>query len=122
MLGQHRTNAGAGKLAAIADRHRRRGDDGAEHARARAAPGNRVGHGWSSGPELVGLSVSCEIAPVQAIREKGIMSDTRAAILRWTAEDRDKLVGFLAALVRLPSPNPPGDTRAAAAFLHDELV
>jgi len=50
------------------------------------------------------------------------MSDTRARILRWVAEDREKLIGFLSAFVRVPSPNPPGDTRAAAAFLHDELA
>jgi succinyl-diaminopimelate desuccinylase len=56
------------------------------------------------------------------IGEQGIMSDTRARILRWVAEDREKLIGFLSAFVRVPSPNPPGDTRAAAAFLHDELA
>jgi len=50
------------------------------------------------------------------------MSHAREMILRWIDEDREKLVGFLAAFVRVPSPNPPGDTRAAAAFLHHELA
>ena len=34
---------------------------------------------------------------------------------------REALVGFLSEFVRVPSPNPPGDTRAGAAFLHDQL-
>jgi len=50
------------------------------------------------------------------------MSRTRATILQWIEEDREKLVGFLSSFVRVPSPNPPGDTRAAAAFLHDALA
>ena len=50
------------------------------------------------------------------------MSRTRETILRWIEEDREKLVGFLSGFVRVPSPNPPGDTRAAAAFLHNALV
>ena len=45
MLGQRRTDPGAGKLAAIADGDGGCGDDGAEHARTRAAPSKRVGHG-----------------------------------------------------------------------------
>jgi succinyl-diaminopimelate desuccinylase len=50
------------------------------------------------------------------------MSRTPETILRWIDEDREKLVGFLSGFVRVPSPNPPGDTRAAAAFLHDALA
>ncbi|MBV9784804.1 MAG: M20/M25/M40 family metallo-hydrolase [Acidisphaera sp.] len=36
---------------------------------------------------------------------------------RRIAEQRDELVRFLSELVRAPSPNPPGDTRAACAVL-----
>ena len=50
------------------------------------------------------------------------MSRARETILRWIDEDREKLIGFLSGFVRVPSPNPPGDTRAAAAFLHDALT
>jgi succinyl-diaminopimelate desuccinylase len=50
------------------------------------------------------------------------MSRARETILRWIDEDREKLIGFLSGFVRVPSPNPPGDTRAAAAFLHDALA
>ena len=49
------------------------------------------------------------------------MSSLRESILGWIDQDRDKLVAFLSDFVRVPSPNPPGDTRAAAAFLHDNL-
>jgi succinyl-diaminopimelate desuccinylase len=45
----------------------------------------------------------------------------RETILGWIEEDRNKLIDFLARLVRIPSPNPPGDTRAAAALLLAEL-
>ncbi|MEK9754673.1 MAG: M20 family metallopeptidase [Rhodospirillaceae bacterium] len=37
------------------------------------------------------------------------------------AEERARLEALLAALVRLPSPDPPGDERAIAAFLGDHL-
>ena len=49
------------------------------------------------------------------------MSGVRETILGWIEQDRDELVGFLSDFVRVPSPNPPGDTRAGAAFLHDRL-
>lgn len=49
------------------------------------------------------------------------MSGTRETILAWIERDREKLVSFLSEFVRVPSPNPPGDTRAGAAFLHDQL-
>ena len=45
------------------------------------------------------------------------MSDGRAQIIRWIDEDRDLLVDLLSAFVRAKSPNPPGDTREAAAVL-----
>jgi len=38
-------------------------------------------------------------------------------LLAWIEQDRERLVAFLAEFVRVPSPNPPGDTRAAMAFL-----
>ena len=50
------------------------------------------------------------------------MSRARETILRWIDEEREELIGFLSRFVRVPSPNPPGDTRAAAAFLHDALA
>lgn len=49
------------------------------------------------------------------------MASVRETILGWIEQDRDALVGFLSQFVRVPSPNPPGDTRAGAAFLHDQL-
>jgi succinyl-diaminopimelate desuccinylase len=42
-------------------------------------------------------------------------------ILAWIERDRDALVRFLSEFVAIPSPNPPGDTRAAARFLTDRL-
>lgn len=45
------------------------------------------------------------------------MTAPRDRILDWIEADRDKLVRFLSAFVAIPSPNPPGDTREAAAFL-----
>src|SRR5262252_5043327 len=45
VLGQHRTDPGAGKLAAIADGDGGCGDDAAEHTGARAVPSKRIGHG-----------------------------------------------------------------------------
>ena len=38
-------------------------------------------------------------------------------ILAWIEEDRDMLVRFLSNFIRIPSPNPPGDTRAVARFV-----
>lgn len=43
------------------------------------------------------------------------------AILGWIEQDRDEIVGFLSSFVAIPSPNPPGDTRAAADFLRGYL-
>jgi succinyl-diaminopimelate desuccinylase len=49
------------------------------------------------------------------------MSDTRATLLGWIERDRDEIVRFLSKFVAIASPNPPGDTRTAAAFLHDTI-
>jgi succinyl-diaminopimelate desuccinylase len=50
------------------------------------------------------------------------MSHAREMILRWIEEDRQKLIAFLSGFVRVPSPNPPGDTRAAAAYLYEQIA
>ena len=49
------------------------------------------------------------------------MSDTRQALLKRIDADRDRLVGFLQAFTRIDTANPPGDTRAGAAFIADFL-
>jgi succinyl-diaminopimelate desuccinylase len=52
------------------------------------------------------------------------LSDGKATILSWIERDRNRLVDFLRRFVQARSPNPPGDTRAAAdhvrAFLEAE--
>lgn len=45
----------------------------------------------------------------------------REQILTWIEEDREALVQFLSRFVAVPSPNLPGDTRAAAGFLLEHL-
>src|SRR5262245_54059621 len=45
----------------------------------------------------------------------------RETLLSCIERDRDALVKFLSDFVAIPSPNPPGDTRQAAGFLHDRL-
>src|SRR2546423_1354477 len=45
------------------------------------------------------------------------MSKDRHVLLNWIEEDRDRLVTFLSEFLRTRSPNPPGDTRTAAAFV-----
>jgi acetylornithine deacetylase/succinyl-diaminopimelate desuccinylase-like protein len=45
------------------------------------------------------------------------VSAPRRALLARIAAEEAALVGLLSALVRAASPNPPGDTRAAAAVL-----
>jgi len=45
------------------------------------------------------------------------MTSQREMLLRWIDEDRDKLVDFLSRFVQAKSPNPPGDTREATAFV-----
>ena len=49
------------------------------------------------------------------------MSDKRQALLRRIDADRDPLVDFLQAFTRIDTSNPPGDTRAGAAFIGDFL-
>jgi len=49
------------------------------------------------------------------------MTSTRETILGWIDADRNRLVQFLSEFVGVPTPNPPGDTRAGAAFLHAVL-
>ena len=45
------------------------------------------------------------------------MSDTRQALLQRIDADRDRLVTFLQDFTRIDTSNPPGDTRAGAAFI-----
>lgn len=47
---------------------------------------------------------------------------TKQAMLEAIESERDTLIQFLQAFVQAPSPNPPGDTRAAAAVLQDFLT
>lgn len=48
--------------------------------------------------------------------------DLQDQLLRWIDADRDRLVRFLSDFTAIPTPNPPGDTRAGAAFLMDHLT
>ena len=41
-------------------------------------------------------------------------SEAKETLLAWIERDRERLISFLSQLVRAASPNPPGDTRAAA--------
>jgi succinyl-diaminopimelate desuccinylase len=50
------------------------------------------------------------------------MTNVRDTLLGWIERDRDAIVQFLAEFVAVPSPNPPGDTRAAAEFLHARIA
>jgi succinyl-diaminopimelate desuccinylase len=45
----------------------------------------------------------------------------KAELLAWIEQDREAIITFLCDLVRAPSPNPPGDTREAAAVITDLL-
>ena len=45
------------------------------------------------------------------------MDDGKRMLLDWIAEDEEILVEFLSAFVQAKSPNPPGDTREAAAHV-----
>jgi succinyl-diaminopimelate desuccinylase len=45
------------------------------------------------------------------------MSDVKRQLARWIDDDRDTIIGFLCEFVRAKSPNPPGDTRQAAAHV-----
>jgi len=50
------------------------------------------------------------------------VSDARQALLARIEADRDRLVRFLQDLTRIDTSNPPGDTRAGAAFIADVLA
>lgn len=41
----------------------------------------------------------------------------KQTLLGWIENDRDKLVDFLCSFIQAESPNPPGDTREAAAYI-----
>src|SRR5580692_8576994 len=45
------------------------------------------------------------------------MSSDRELLCNWIDKERDILVAFLQGFIRAKSPNPPGDTRAAAAHI-----
>lgn len=45
------------------------------------------------------------------------MSEARQALLRRIEADQDRLVRFLHEFTRIDTSNPPGDTRAGAAFI-----
>jgi succinyl-diaminopimelate desuccinylase len=45
------------------------------------------------------------------------MDSTKKQLLKWIDEDEDKLINFLSGFIQAKSPNPPGDTREAAAYI-----
>jgi succinyl-diaminopimelate desuccinylase len=45
------------------------------------------------------------------------MDETKRQLLAWIDADRDRLITFLSQFVQAKSPNPPGDTREAAAHI-----
>ncbi|WP_458098122.1 M20/M25/M40 family metallo-hydrolase [Roseomonas sp. WA12] len=45
------------------------------------------------------------------------MDDVRRSLLGWIDADRDRIVAFLSGFLQAKSPNPPGDTREACAFI-----
>ena len=49
------------------------------------------------------------------------MESRKAELLQRVESDRDVLIDFLRGFIRCPSPNPPGDTRAAAAHIRELL-
>ena len=49
------------------------------------------------------------------------VDETKHQLLEWIDADRDRLVTFLSRFVQAKSPNPPGDTREAAAHITDFL-
>src|SRR5437899_1731615 len=58
----------------------------------------------------------------QARIEPQSMTSINETLLSWIERDRDEIVRFLSQFVAIPSPNPPGDTRDAAAFLHEQVT
>ncbi|MBI3709444.1 MAG: M20/M25/M40 family metallo-hydrolase [Proteobacteria bacterium] len=49
------------------------------------------------------------------------MSEDKETLLAWIERDRDDLIQFLSRFIRAKSPNPPGDTLAAAEFVRSFL-
>jgi succinyl-diaminopimelate desuccinylase len=49
------------------------------------------------------------------------MNDQKKMLSRWIDEDRDILINFFSRFIQAKSPNPPGDTRTAAAHICDFL-
>ena len=45
------------------------------------------------------------------------MDETKRQLLEWIDADRDRLITFLSQFVQAKTPNPPGDTRDAAAHI-----
>ena len=45
------------------------------------------------------------------------MDTQKEHLLKWIEEDREKLIDFFSLFIQAKSPNPPGDTREAAAHL-----
>ena len=50
------------------------------------------------------------------------MADQKEILLQWIEDDRDKLIDFLSRFIQAKSPNPPGDTRTAAACISEFLA
>ncbi len=48
--------------------------------------------------------------------------DPKQRLLAWIDADRDRIVGFLSGFLQAKSPNPPGDTREADAFVRRLLT
>ncbi len=49
------------------------------------------------------------------------MDSTKKKLLKWIDEDKDRLISFLSGFIQAKSPNPPGDTREAAAYITNFL-
>jgi succinyl-diaminopimelate desuccinylase len=49
------------------------------------------------------------------------MDSTKKKLLKWIDEDKDRLISFLSGFIQAKSPNPPGDTRKAAAYITNFL-
>ena len=45
------------------------------------------------------------------------MTDQKKLLLDWIEQDREALIDFLSCFIQAKSPNPPGDTREAAAYI-----
>jgi succinyl-diaminopimelate desuccinylase len=49
------------------------------------------------------------------------MTDQKKMLLDWVEQDREALIDFLSGFIQAKSPNPPGDTREAAAYVKSFL-